>query len=91
MLLYIMLLYIMLLYHVAIVTSVFSYSGGVCMLPGLDKHVAILAYHIRHNNVDQFLHYYDTELNNLTETQVFFFDNFFDNFLQGLGIDKGHS
>ena len=41
------------------------------MLPGLDKHVATLAYHIRENNVEQFLHYYDTELNNLTQTQVF--------------------
>ena len=42
------------------------------MLPGLDKHVATLAYHIRHNNVEQFLQYYDTELNNLTQAQVFF-------------------
>ena len=41
------------------------------MLPGLDKHVATLAYHIRHNNVEQFLQYYDTELNNLTQAQVF--------------------
>ena len=41
------------------------------MLPRLDKHVATLAYYIRYNNVDQFLRYYDTELNNLTQTQVF--------------------